>query len=244
MIQKEPKVAVVIGGAGLLGQEIVKTLMGSGWIAVTADLEDVLPLQNAIAVDIASPASVDALIETVNRQFGRIDAVVNAAYPRNKNYGRKFEDVTFEDFSENLSMHLGGYFLVSQKFALFYRDHGGGIILNISSVYGVMVPRFELYQDTEMTMPIEYAAIKSALIHLTKYIAKYFKGCNIRANCISPGGIISEQPANFVKKYSEFTINKGMLRSSDITGTIRFLLSDESKFINGQNIVVDDGFTL
>jgi NAD(P)-dependent dehydrogenase (short-subunit alcohol dehydrogenase family) len=95
-----------------------------------------------------------------------------------------------------------------------------------------------------MTMPVEYACIKSGIISLTKYIAKYYKGYNIRANCISPGGIYNNQPEEFVRKYNSYCLNKGMLNKEDINGTLIFLLSDMSKYINGQNIVIDDGFSL
>lgn len=95
-----------------------------------------------------------------------------------------------------------------------------------------------------MTSPIDYAVIKSGLIHLTRYMAKYFKGENIRVNAISPGGIYNNQPELFLKKYNNECSSKGMLDAHDLTGTLIFLLSDGSRYVNGQNIVVDDGFCL
>ena len=95
-----------------------------------------------------------------------------------------------------------------------------------------------------MTSPVEYAVIKSGLIHLTKYMAKYFKGKNIRVNSISPGGIYDKQDKNFLKKYKEKCLNKGMLDKKDLTGTLIYLLSDMSSYVNGQNIIVDDGYVL
>ena len=141
-------------------------------------------------------------------------------------------------------MNLGGYFLTSQFFAKYFYEQGYGNIINLASIYGVIAPRFEIYDNTPMTMPVEYAAIKSGLIHLSKYMAKYFKGKNIRVNTISLGGIEDKQPEAFLKAYKEFCLNKGMLNPNDIAGTLIYLLSDLSKFVNGQNIVVDDGFTL
>jgi NAD(P)-dependent dehydrogenase (short-subunit alcohol dehydrogenase family) len=108
----------------------------------------------------------------------------------------------------------------------------------------VIAPKFEIYDNTEMTMPVEYAAIKSGMLHLTKYMAKYFKGRNIRVNAISPGGILDSQPEEFLKKYNQECLTKGMLNGCDLNGTLVFLLSDMSMYINGQNIVVDDGFSL
>ena len=95
-----------------------------------------------------------------------------------------------------------------------------------------------------MTVPIEYAAIKAGLIHLTKYMAKYFKGMNIRVNTISPGGISDSQPEAFLENYKEECISKGMLDGHDLAGTLIYLLSDMSQYVNGQNIIVDDGFVL
>jgi len=92
--------------------------------------------------------------------------------------------------------------------------------------------------------PVEYAAIKSAIVHLTKYMAQYFKGSNIRVNCISPGGILDGQPDEFLVRYKRLAATKGMLDPKDLQGTLLFLLSDMSEYINGQNIVVDDGWTL
>ena len=75
-------------------------------------------------------------------------------------------------------------------------------------------------------------------------MSKYFKGNNIRVNAISPGGIFDHQDEIFLKKYNESCLNKGMLDKSDIKGTLIYLISDLSQYVNGQNIVVDDGFTL
>jgi enoyl-[acyl-carrier-protein] reductase (NADH) len=114
----------------------------------------------------------------------------------------------------------------------------------MSSIYGVVTPRFEIYNDTTMTTPVEYVAIKSGLIHLTKYMAKYFEGKKIRVNSISLGGLKDGQPEDFLKAYNSFCLNKGMLNSKDISGTLLYLLSDLSEYVNGQNIIVDDGFSL
>ena len=123
-------------------------------------------------------------------------------------------------------------------------DNNGENIVNISSIYGVIAPKFEVYQNTSMTMPVEYAAIKSGLIHLTKYMAKYFKGMNIKVNTLSPGGTLNNQDQRFIEQYNKVCLNQGMLEQSELKGTLIYLLSDMSKYVNGQNIVVDDGFCL
>lgn len=252
------KVVVVTGAAGLLGRALAHSIATRGGTIVVSDIDEdagrrvadeLAHVHSGLAtpakLDITCPDSVEALIAAVVERHGRIDAVVNNAYPRNKHYGRKLEDVTFDDFSDNVRMHLGGYFLVAQQFGLHFRKQGdGGIIINMSSVYGVTAPRFHLYEGTPMTMPVEYAAIKSAVIHLTRYFAQYFKGDGIRVNCVSPGGVLDGQADAFVEKYRTYCATKGMLDPGDIANVVTFLLSDQAKYINGQNIVVDDGFSL
>ena len=129
-------------------------------------------------------------------------------------------------------------------FSEYFAKQGHGHIISIASVYGSIAPRFEIYEGLDKTMPVEYAAIKAAVIHLTKYMAKYFKGKNIRVNCISPGGAFNNEPKEFVKKYSSHSPMSRMVPSSDIANTLIFLLSDESSAVNGQNIIVDDGWSL
>ena len=248
------KVVIVTGGAGLLGRTFCQAIADNGGIAVVAEYEIAIAeklctsLENAsivpAQVNITNKNSIKALIATISEKYGRIDALVNSAYPRNKNYGKHFFEVAYSDFCENVGMNLGGYFLTSQQFATYFEKQGYGNIINLASIYGVIAPRFEIYDNTPMTMPVEYAAIKSGLIHLTKYMAKYFKGKNIRVNTISLGGIEDKQPEPFLKAYKEFCLNKGMLNAKDISGTVLYLLSALSEFVNGQNIVVDDGFTL
>ena len=248
------KVVIVTGGAGLLGRTFCQAIADNGGIAVVAEYDIAIAeklctsLENAsivpAQVNITDKNSIKALIATISEKYGRIDALVNSAYPRNKNYGKHFFDVAYSDFCENVGMNLGGYFLTSQQFAAYFETQGYGNIINLASIYGVIAPRFEIYDNTHMTTPVEYAAIKSGLIHLTKYMAKYFKGKNIRVNTISLGGIEDKQPESFLRAYKEFCLNKGMLNAKDISGTVLYLLSDLSEFVNGQNIVVDDGFTL
>ena len=254
----DKKVVVITGGAGLLGQEFVKAIIENNGIPVIADFDKERGLQvtellntaydtNVVEfqlLNINDKESINLLIDYLHCKFGRIDALINNAYPRNKNYGRKFEDVAYNDFCENLNINLGGYFLTSQQFIAYFLKQGFGNVINISSIYGVIAPRFEIYENTPMTMPVEYAVIKSALVHFTKYLAKYYKGKNIRVNAISLGGLFDNQPEPFVDAYKSFCINKGMLDKSDINGTLVYLLSDMSNFVNGQNIIVDDGFTL
>ena len=251
------KVIVVTGGAGLLGKAFIKEILAHGGIAILTDIKISLAQEfideikveypdhfYAVNMDITNKSSINSLINDISKRYGGIDCLVNNAYPKNKNYGKQIEDVSYEDFSENISTHVGGYFLTSQQFGIFFKNHKGGNIINISSIYGTLAPRFELYKNTEMTVPVEYAAIKSSIIQLSKYFAQYFKKDNIRVNCLSPGGILDNQPESFIRSYNSFCSQKGMLDPLDVANTLIFLLSDSSKFITGQNLIIDDGFSL
>jgi len=251
------KIVVVTGGAGLLGSAFARAIAKQGAVVVVADIDvqaassvaqditsSLAGKAQAEILDITDQTSVCSLIGRIKAQYGRIDAVVNNAYPRNRSYGRKLEEVTYADFCENTSLHLGGYFLVAQQFSLFFRRQGCGNIVNMASIYGALAPRFEIYENTSMTMPVEYAAIKSGVIHLTRYFAQYFKADQIRVNCLSPGGIIDNQSESFLREYKRFCGGKGMLEPADIVGALLFLLSDGSKYMTGQNLIVDDGFSL
>lgn len=238
------KVIVVVGGSGLIGSEIVKNLLEHGCKAVVADVKKNQQTLEAdfIELDICSSASVLNLINSVASKYSKIDALVNCSYPRNQNWGRKFEQVTSSDFNDNVSMHLGGYFLISQQFALFFKKQGFGNIINFSSIYGHVAPRFDIYEGTDMTVPVEYSVIKAGIEHLTRYMVKYFKGAGIRFNTLSPGGIFDNQAPSFLEKYQKYACNKGMLSKQDIIGAVLFLISDLSLYVNGQNITVDDGW--
>lgn len=258
------KVIVITGGAGRIGSEFAKTIVENQGIAIIADINEEFANQVIEKVlneliektddisskilffnlDISSKSSIESLIKTLNEKFGKIDALVNNAYPKSKNYGKKFFEIEMEDFNEFLNLHLGGYFNISQYFIKYFLEQKYGNIINISSIQGIGAPAFETYEGTSMHSPVEYTVVKHGLLGMTKYMAKMFRKDGIRVNAISPGGILDNQPEIFLKQYKKRCGTKGMLDSSDLTGAVLYLLSDSSKYVNGQNIVVDDGFSL
>lgn len=247
---------VVVGGGGRLGKALVCAALDSGANVVAVDQnEEVLQSLKvklgdnkaflAINADITRVDSIQEVIETTLRRFGSLDGAINTAYPRNENYGRSFFDVKYEDFCENISLHLGGYFLFMQQCANYaLKAQASFSLVNMSSVYGEMAPRFEVYKGTSMTMPVEYAAIKSALQHIGNYVTAYTKGSKFRVNSVSPGGILAGQDPEFLGRYNSYCRSKGMLDPKDIIGTVLYLLSDDSKYVCGQNIIVDDSFSV
>ena len=259
MFDLKDRTIIVTGGAGLLGSAFSRVCAESNANVVVLDIDEkrgnelIKALQretkndNIICqkCDITNITEIQYLIDTTLGKFGKIDALVNNAYPRNSNYGRIFEDVEFTDFCENVNMHLGGYFLITQQVAKQMIKQKHGNIINMASIYGFAAPRFEIYDGTKMTVPVEYAAIKGAIINLTKYLASYLGKHNIRVNAISPGGVYDKQNENFTEAYCrKVLLGDRMANVDDLTGVLIFLLSDGSKYITGQNLIVDGGWSL
>ncbi len=243
------RIAVVTGGCGLIGREVVKGLSEFGANVYIADQNEVdaqkLLNQNIRYknFDITSERSVRAVLKQVISESGKIDILVNCAYPRTKDWGAKFENVEFDSWKLNVDNHLGGYFLMCKETAMIMKKQGGGSIINLASIYGVVAPDFSIYEGTDMTMAVAYASIKSGIIAMTKYIATYYGSYKIRANTVSPGGIYDNQDPSFVEKYSRKTPLGRMGNPQEIVGAVIYLASDASSFVTGQNILVDGGWT-
>ncbi len=243
------KTAIVTGGCGLIGREIVQGLSQYGAKVYIADQNEAAA-QNLInenikylKLDITSEISVRENLYRVVKDNGKIDILVNCAYPRSDDWDSKFENVKFESWKSNVDHHLGGYFLICREAAMIMKEHGGGSIINLASIYGVVAPDFSIYEGTEMTMPVAYASIKAGIIALTKYIATYFGHDNVRANIISPGGIYDKQSPSFVDRYSGKTPLGRMGKASEIVGAVIYLASDASSFVTGHNLMIDGGWT-
>lgn len=247
---------IVIGGAGLLGAEISRKAASLGYSVVIADFDsssgEALLGQireagcNAcfFQCDVSSPMSIDNLIHFAEREFGKIDHVVNATYLKGKGYGTKLPDVVLDNFKETVALQLGSVFAICQAFSKYFSVNGGGSVVNIGSIYGILTPRFSIYDGTDMTSPVEYSVTKSALRQLNRYFAQYYKKQSVRFNIVSPGGILDAQPSGFLNSYNELSGSKGMLDPLDVVDAVMFLVSDSSLYITGQDLVIDDGFSL
>ncbi|MEW5715673.1 oxidoreductase [Pseudomonas sp. SB113] len=249
------KKILIAGAGGLLGSKVCAALLEDGAHVIATDINVALmterlaqqgvDLNSALLTCTALDLNDEPLVKAFFATLSGVDGAVNCSYPRNKHYGAKFFDVTLADFNENLSLHLGSSFLFMQQCGVYFkREKTPFSLVNISSIYGVVAPKFDVYNDTPMTMPVEYAAIKSALLHLSKYLTAYLADSGFRSNSVSPGGIFDNQPEQFLQQYKKQTLGKGMLDISDVIGSIKFLLSEHARYVNGQNIIVDDGFSL
>lgn len=251
----ENKTILIVGAGGLLGTRLVPAILAQGGKIIAADINIDAMTERLISlgVDIENEHLILTTLnvtseESLKKLFSthkNIDGAVNSTYPRNKTYGAHFFDVSLESFNENLSLHLGSAFLFTQQCASYFKKHQNPLsLVNISSIYGVVAPKFDIYDNTPMTMPVEYAAIKSAILHLNKYVSAYVNDSRFRINCVSPGGIFDHQPAPFLEAYKTKTHGAGMLDVGEVIGSVLFLLSEKSRYVTGQNIIVDDGFSL
>ena len=187
---------------------------------------------------------IDRFINYGIKKFKKIDYTIHCCYPKTKNWNKKFEFLDQYSLNKHISDNLGGSIIYSQRFIKYFLKEGSGKLIHISSIQGISTPKFDHYKGLKMNSPISYSAIKSGVISVTKYLAKAYGKNNIQINCISPGGLKDNQPKTFVKRYRKSCLLKGLIDSEDLHSTIFFLLNDNSKYINGQNIVIDDGWSL
>jgi NAD(P)-dependent dehydrogenase (short-subunit alcohol dehydrogenase family) len=253
MFELDGRIALVTGGAGLIGEAVCEALVEQGARVALAESDgergsaaaDRLgPDATFHRADVTDERSVTALVDAVVADHDRIDVLVNCAYPRNEAYGRPYEAVTYDDWCENVVDHLGGYYLTSRAAgAVMTGQEGGGSIVNLGSIYGVRAPDFSVYEGLDMTSPIEYAVIKGGILNLTRYLASYLGRDGVRANVVSPGGVFDGQPEVFVERYEARTLLGRMAEPADVAGAVAYLASDAAAYVTGQNLVVDGGWT-
>lgn len=240
------KVIIVTGAGGLIGRESVKHLSANGAKVVAVDRNTISSeAELFLTYDVTKISDIDALIAEVISKYGRIDGLVNLAYPRTSDWGSKFEDIPFESWQQNVDMQMNAVFYICQKVLAVMKTQQSGSIVNIASIYGVVGNDFNLYSDFGGTSPAAYAAIKGGLVNFTRYLASYYGKYNIRVNCMSPGGVLDakNQHESFIKKYSEKSPLKRLGNPEEMAPAISFLLSDDASFITGHNLMVDGGWT-
>lgn len=243
MSSLKDKIVIVTGGSGLLGKEMISNLVDKGAIAINADINVETDLNKGfLKIDITSEESVVNAIESVVQFYGKIDGLVNNAYPRTKDWGSKFEDLTYDSWRTNVDIQMNTTFLLIQKIMPELLKTKGSIV-NMASIYGVVGNDLTIYENTNIGTAAQYSAIKGGIINLTRYLASYFGKQGVRVNCVSPGGIFDNQNPVFVANYEKKVPMGRMGNPDDIAPAVSFLLSDEAKYITGQNLIVDGGWT-
>jgi 2-deoxy-D-gluconate 3-dehydrogenase len=262
------RVAIVTGGAGLLGAEFCKTLAEAGAAVAVVDLniEAAQKIADALVkggyqvkgfgTDITRPDSVKQLVASVLSGFGRLNILVNSAALDPKfdpNAAAKgiapgsFEDYPLDQWNAALNVNLTGMFLITQACVKPMLEHGKkGSIINICSTYGLNGPDQRIYIKDDKRVafkPVYYTVTKAGVLGFTKYLAAYYAGTEIRVNALTPGGVFNNHEEYFVKNYSAKTILGRMARKDEMNGALLFLASDASSYMTGNNVVVDGGWT-
>jgi len=263
------KVVVITGAAGLLGGKHAEAVAAYGGTPVLLDLSqtavDLLAEKlnkqyrvNAVgfSVDITDEDQVRITSNDVCKKFGKVDGLVNNAAnnPKveatsEKNFSR-LENFPLDMWEQDIAVGLTGSYLCTKYFGfLISQNKDGGSIVNISSDLGVMAPDQRLYEeegverDQQNVKPVTYSVVKSGMIGLTKYIATYWADKNVRCNAMCPGGIENGQPENFLNKvHSRIPMNR-LAQPNEYQGTLLWMLSDASSYLNGAVISVDGGRT-
>lgn len=261
------RVAIVTGGAGLLGYQHGAILAAAGAHVVLLDLRVANPQLRAeqltvahgpeclgLAVDITSEASLLEARDAIIAKFGRIDILINNAANNPKVEDQmpgqpwsRIENLPLETWNADIAVGLTGAFLCSRIFGQEMVKRNSGVILNVASDLGVIAPDQRLYrkegvpEDQQPVKPVTYSVVKTALIGLTRYLSTYWTANNIRVNAISPGGVSAGQPDEFTARLHQLIPMGRMAHKDEYQGAILFLCSDASSYMTGQNLIVDGG---
>lgn len=262
------RVAIITGGAGLLGVQHAEAIAEAGGIPVLWDVDEKASIKAAksigrefkvlslgMKVDITNVESIKLGYEKVLCEFGRIDILINnAANDPKVKIGEhvawsRFENYTLNRWDKDIAVGLTGAFLCSQVIGSYMAEQNNGVILNIASDLSIISPDQRLYKKEELTenkqpvKPVTYSVVKHGIIGLTRYLATYWADKNIRVNSVSPGGVYTDQPDEFVKKLANLIPLGRMANLDEYKAAIVFLCSDASSYMTGSNLIIDGGRT-
>ena len=252
------KVVVLTGAAGLLGSKYADGLCQAGANVVLADIDysrckkmaTILEKKYgvstlAVDLDVSSERSIDSMVKKTIKKFSKIDILINNAIFRE---GKKERIVPLEKFplsswNKVIAINLTGTFLCCQKIGKIMSKQKNGVIVNISSIYGLQAADQRIYGNSGINSSIAYAVTKSAILNLTRYLASYWNRTGIRVNTLTLGGVENNQDPHFIKNYAYKTMIGRMARNDEYVGAILFLVSESSSYMTGSNLIVDGGWT-
>ena len=259
------RVAIVTGGAGILGQQFCKGLaeLGANVAVVDVDGDRASDLATSICArykvqslgfncDVTNSNSVKETVSSIVKEFGEINILHNNAAGKSEDldaFFNTFEEYEIDQWKQIMSVNVDGMFLVAQSVGKQMIAQGkGGSIIQTSSIYGVVAPDARIYENSfylerKINTPAVYSASKAAVIGLTKYLAAYWGELGIRVNTLTPGGVESGQNNDFIKRYSDRVPMNRMANKNEMVGALLYLASDASSYVTGQNIIVDGGLT-
>ncbi len=263
------KVIVITGASGLLGRKHAEAIASFEGIPILIDLlSDVVESQaeslnkrygvNSIgfSVDITNESAVKNNASELISKFGKIDGLVNNASNNPKiedgsdvNFSR-LENFPLDLWNNDINVGLTGSFLCAKHYGhKISQNPNGGSIVNISSDLGLISPDQRLYKkdgvndDFQNVKPVTYSIVKTGLIGLTRYLATYWADKNVRCNAMCPGGVENGQPENFLRSVSCRIPMNRLAKVDEYQGTLLWMLSDASSYLNGAIVPIDGGRT-
>jgi NAD(P)-dependent dehydrogenase (short-subunit alcohol dehydrogenase family) len=244
----EGRIAIVTGASGRLGPAWSRALADAGATVVGIDLREA---EGVRAADVTDRAALDRIADDVVRELGVPEILVNGAGidqpPDAAALTRRIEDVPLDDFRRTLDVNLAGTFAAIQSFGSRMRDAGRGAIVNIGSLYATIAPEPRFYEHLELDPPFlkpaAYGASKAGVLSLTRYFARLWGPHGVRVNALSPGGVQGGQDPEFQAKYNARVPLGRMAEADELGGPLVFLVSDASRYVSGQELRVDGGFT-
>lgn len=254
------QVALVTGGAGILGRRFCATLAGAGAQVAVVDLfgaaadEVAADIGNGaagFACDVSDPDSVKACVAAIMARFGRIDVLVNNAATKTADvraFFEPFETYSLDTWREVMGVNIDGMFLMAQAVGREMLTAGSGRIIQTASIYGLVGPDSRIYEGSDylggpINTPAVYSASKAAVVGLTRWLATHWADKGIRVNCLVPGGVSSGQNGIFEQRYSARVPMGRMARAEEMTAPLLFLASEASSYVTGQVLAVDGGWT-
>lgn len=264
------KTVLVVGGRGYLGQKFCAALDEFGATVFSADLSaqssasrkapaaETKENIRQFDVDVTDKESVCHLVERVIEETLRIDVLVYCVTAKTDDFYLPYTEYSLESWQKVIRAEMDGLFLITQEVGRYMEAAAQGNIILLSSIYGVVGNDQRIYEGSNLSelyadngteenkiySPASYPAVKGAVISLTRYLAAYWEGKNIRVNCVSPGGVFHPgENEEFVKKYNYHVPLGRKATVEEISSAVVFLASDASSYINGHNLVVDGGWT-
>ena len=270
LFRLDGKIIVITGATGLLGRKHAEAVACYGGTPILLDLsqqivDDFANELNAkykvdsvgFEIDITNEKMIKGNVEELIKRFGKIDGLVNNAANNPKvedskkvNFSR-LENFPLNIWSDDITVGLTGSFLCAKHYGFaISKNTNGGSIVNISSDLGLIAPDQRLYakdgidNDKQNVKPVTYSVVKTGLIGLTRYLATYWADKNVRCNALCPGGVENGQPDDFLKEVSKRIPMGRMANADEYQGTLVWMLSDASSYLNGSIIPVDGGRTV
>ncbi|WP_282018328.1 SDR family oxidoreductase [Salegentibacter mishustinae] len=255
-INPENKVILITGGYGYLGKAITESLVNHGALVFVLGrskdkFEEVFEKNSFLnkklffqLCDISNTESIQNAFEKINSER-KIDVLINNAFYLS---GQSPETMNDDEWGNGIDGTLNSVFRCIREIIPFLKSNGNGKIINVSSMYGVVAPDFEVYEDSPQFLnPPHYGAAKAGVLQLTKYYSSFLGKWNIKVNAVTPGAFPSKK-VQADKKFVENLKKKSCLNQignpEDLAGIFTFLSSEASNFITGQNFIVDGGWTV